>query len=189
LANDGVGAALATTAKIEVTTGIGHQAAGRREIQDFSTIAAFIRAIGPAQNAVQPVARCKPTVVAKFVDAQGAALGSLSLFCGDTVKALATFVPAAGSPGGITLADPESIERVLGSTGAWHPPSAPPPARCGAGGMPVSDFRACVDAGAKRGVLGGSCCYQTKEQACSGLSCPGKCSLQKSFPPQAFCEP
>lgn len=64
------------------------------------------------------------------------------------------------------------------------PESGTPAIRCGVGGTPIAadQWRTC------KGVIGGPCCYQTEEQACSGAGCAGdKCALAKSRPPKAIC--
>jgi hypothetical protein len=65
------------------------------------------------------------------------------------------------------------------------PPTEPAPTtgvRCGVGGSPIEgSWTTC------KGYVGGPCCYQTPEQACSGAGCPGACAMARSMPPRALC--
>ena len=79
------------------------------------------------------------------------------------------------------VASAASVAPASTSTPPLAQPEHEPMVRCGTGGTPRSKAKSCAFAG-------GSCCYQTEAQACSGAGCGGKtCTLSDDVPRVAHC--
>lgn len=192
LAEDSVMATLIAVDRVHLWS-VQSSAKREADLTDPAEVSAFVDAIGPSQTYAGPAVRCMPSVMASFHRADGARAATLSLLCdgGARVSATATFEPENGRAGAVTLAHPDEISSILERTGVWSASggaaaggtAAGATVRCGVGGTQIQgSWTTCP------GFVGGPCCYQTKEQACSGAGCAaGACALQKSRPPRAVC--